>query len=858
MFGAGRSDANLDAEIREHLDSLAEDHEGRGLSPAEARSAARRDFGGVDQTKEVYRDQRGLPWLDALAQDVRYGVRTLRRDRTFSVVAILTLALGIGAVTAIFGGVKAVLFEPLPYARADRIVTIAEMNRNGGRIPGTFGLYRGLVERARAFDAIAVMKPWLPTLTGADRPERLEGQRVSAGYFDVLGVVPASGRMFLPEDDRLGGPNVVVLSDALWRRRFARDPAIVGRAITLDDNAYVVVGVAPAGFENVLSPSAELWAPLQYDMSMGAAWGHHLRTIGRLRSGADVEGATRELDAAGHAVLNEQHPATYGPYVAFAAFPLKDEIARGIKPSLVAVLGAVSLLLLVACVNVTNLLLARGARRRAEFAMRVALGAGPTRLVRQLLTESVLLAMAGGACGILVAMAGVRALVALTPPEMPRAGAIGIDSTALAFAIGMTTLVGVLVGLIPAWQSSHAQAQQGMTRGGTARTAARRILVVGEVALALVLLVAAGLLFRSLQRLFAVSPGFGAAHVITMQVQTSRQRFDKAGADRFFESARAAARAVPGVTAAGFTSQLPLSGDDDEYGVRFEGDDPRSGYNVFRYAVSAEYFEAAGIPLRSGRVLDGRDTAEAPPVAIISESLARRKFGSESPIGRRAHIGPPGAPWYTIVGVAGDVRQVSLAVSRPDSIYIPASQSWFPERTLSLVARVSGDARSFAPALRDAIWTVDRDQPVVRIATMDDLVAASAAARRFALRLFEAFALVALILAGIGLYGVLSGSVAERVRELAIRSALGASREEVIGLVLRQGLVLTAAGIAIGLGGAMAASSAIATLLFGITRLDPLTYASVAALLTAVSVAACSLPAWRAANIDPALALKAE
>jgi putative ABC transport system permease protein len=860
VFGARRSDATLDAEIREHLDRLAEDHERRGLRPVEARAAARRDFGGVDQMKEQMRDQRGLPWMDALVQDVRYGIRTLRRDPTFSIVAVLTLALGIGAVTAIFGGVKAVLFEPLPYAHADRIVQIAEISRDGRRNAGTFGLYRGLAERTRTFDAIAVMKPWLPTLTGADRPERLEGQRVSAAYFDVLGVVPALGRRLLPEDDRLGGPNVVVLSDALWRRRFARDPGIVGRTVTFDDTAFIVIGVTPAGFENVLSPSAELWAPLQYDMSLGSAWGHHLRTIGLRRAGAGIERAATDVEAVGRAVLDEQHPVTYGPDVTFSVLPLQDELARGIKPSLVAVLGAVSLLLLVACVNVTNLLLARGARRRAEFAMRVALGAGRRRLVRQLLTESLLLALAGGACGILVAVLGARVLAALTPLEMPRVAAIGVDTTALVFAMGVTTIVGVVIGLMPAWQSSQAPAglQHGMLHGATTRTRARGVLVVAEVALALVLLVAAGLLFRSLQRLFAVSPGFDAAHVITMQVQASRQRFDKAGADRFFESALVAARHVPGVTAAAFTSQLPLSGDDDEYGVRFEGDAPNTGHTVFRYAVSAGYFEAIGIPLRGGRLLDARDTAAAPPVAIISESLARLKFGRDNPIGRRAHMGPPGLPWYTIVGVVGDVRQMSLAASQPDSVYIPVSQSWFAERSLSLVARVRGNAVSSAPLLRDAIWTVDKDQPVLRIATMENLVAASAAARRFALRLFESFALVALILAGIGLYGVLSGSVAERGRELAIRSALGASRGDVLGLVLRQGLVLTVAGMALGLLGAVVASGAIATLLFGVTRLDPVTYASVAALLAMASAAACGVPAWRAANIDPALALKAE
>jgi putative ABC transport system permease protein len=341
-----------------------------------------------------------------------------------------------------------------------------------------------------------------------------------------------------------------------------------------------------------------------------------------------------------------------------------------------------------------------------------------------------------------------------------------------------------------------------------------------------------------------------------MQVQTSGQRFDKPATDRFFERALSAVRAVPGVRAAGFTSQLPLSGDDDDYGVRFEGDDPRSGYNCFRYAVSDGYFESIGIPLHRGRVLDERDSGTSPRVAVISESLARRKFGAADPIGRRLHLGPPDGPWYTIVGVVGDVRQVSLAVTQPDAVYVVSRQWSFVDRALSLVARVAGDAAASAPAIRDAIWSVDKDQPVSRIATMDDLIAASAGARRFALTLFEAFALSALALAGIGLYGVLSGSVAERTHELAIRSALGASRAEVLALVLRQGMIVTIFGIAAGLGGAVAAGRAIASLLFGITPLDPLTYAGVTALLLAVATLASVVPAWGASQVDPMAALR--
>jgi len=856
IFRRRDSETQLDVEIRDHLDTLTSDYVQRGFGSAAARAAARRDFGGVDQMKEAYRDQQGLPWVDALAQDISYGVRTFRRDPTFSAVAILTLAFGIGVVVAIFGAVKAVLLDPLPYPRAERLVAIAEMQRDGSRNAGTFGMYRGLAERALVFESLAVAKVWQPTLTGGGRPERLEGQRVSAAYFDVLKVPPARGRALQPDDDRRGGPNVVVLSDGLWRRRFAADPSIVGRIIRLDDEAYTVIGVTPVGFADALAPSVQIWSALQYDMSLGAAWGHHLRTIGRLRPDVAVDRASREVDAAGRAVLDEQHPATYSADARFSVVPLDDEMVRSVKPSLVAVMGAVSLVLLIACINVTNLLLARGARRRQEFSMRIALGAGRSRLVRQLLTESLVLAAVGGVLAVVVAYAGVRVLAAFVPPELPRAASISVDASVLMFAIGLASLVGVLVGLAPAFDSLQHPAAAARTM--TSRVTTRRVFVVAEVALAVVLLVTAGLLLHSLRRLFAVSPGFEPSNVVTMQVQTSGRRFDKATTDRFFDRALTAVRDVRGVRVAGFTSQLPLSGDDDEYGVRFEEDDARAGSSIFRYAVSDGYFDAIGIPLRHGRVINTGDSETTPHVAVISESLARRRFGSTDPIGRRLHLGPPDAPWYTIVGVVGDVRQVSLAITQPDAIYIPARQSWFVDRARSLVARVQGDVDPMAPAIRDAIWTADKDQPVLRIAKMDDLVAASAAARRFALELFEAFALAALGLAGLGLYGVLAGSVAERSREIAIRSALGASRSTVLGLVVRQGMVLTTAGIAVGVGGALAAGRAIAILLFGITPLDPVTYGGVITSLLVMALLSSSVPAWRAVRIDPATALRQE
>jgi predicted permease len=511
-------------------------------------------------------------------------------------------------------------------------------------------------------------------------------------------------------------------------------------------------------------------------------------------------------------------------------------------------------------VNVTNLLLARGAKRRDEFVVRMALGAGRGRLLRLVLTESALLALAGGVLAVVAANLGVRALVALAPPELPRAQTIRIDEVVFAFAAALAALSGASAGLIPALHVSRESSPDVMRSGArsvTDRRGVRRGLVVVEVALAVVLLVSAGLLFRSFQRLFAISPGFEPSGRITMQVQASRQ-FDRAATDRFFARALEAVRDVPGVQRAAFTSQLPLSGDDDEYGARFEGDDPSSGYNVFRYAVSSGYFEAMGIALHAGRALDERDASTGPLAVVVSQSLARRKFRAQDPIGRRIHLGPPSAPWYTIVGVAADVRQVSLAVSQPDAVYIPASQSWFAERSLSLVAKVRGDATRVAPALRSAIWSVDKDQPIVRVATMEQLITASAATRRFALILFESFAAAALTLAAIGLYGLLSGSVAERHREIGIRAALGASRAAILALVARQGLALTGAGLAAGLLVAVAASRALVTLLFAITPLDPVTYAAVTALLAAVAVFACAIPAWRAVRIEPAVALRHE
>jgi predicted permease len=520
--------------------------------------------------------------------------------------------------------------------------------------------------------------------------------------------------------------------------------------------------------------------------------------------------------------------------------------------------------------NITNLLLARGAARRGELAMRAALGAGRFRIVRQLVTESLMLAATGGVLGMLLAQFGVMALVALSPTELPRVGSIRLDTAVFAFGIGISTLIGVAVGLIPALPASSGDLNTGLQQNSH-RTAgghqlARCTLVVVEVALALVLLVSAGLLLRSLERLFAVAPGFDSSNILTMQVQTYGRRYDDdKTANRFFAEALESVHRVPGVMAAAWTSQLPLSGEKgvpEVYGVEFEprsGGDPLVG-DALRCAVSPGYFEAMGIPLRRGRLLDEHDVAGAPvrPV-LLSESFAKRMCPARDPIGQRLRLGGPvGRPWDVVVGVVGDVKQESLALGQTDAVYVGASQWLWADGTMSLVVRARGDAAGLTPDIKRAIWSVDKDVPVVRVATMEHLLAASAAERRFVLILFEVFGIVALALAATGIYGVLSGSVTERMREMGVRSALGASRLNLVALVLRQGMGLTGLGLAIGLAGAMAASNALVTLLFGVSRLDTITYASVIGLLAGAAVMACWVPAWRAARVDPSATLRAE
>lgn len=800
-------------------------------------------------------------------EDLVQAARALIRRPGFALVVILTFALGIGSSTAIVGAVRPILFAPLPYPDPARLVAIFDVDVQGEPFDVAHGTYVELLERNRSFESLAVRSRWQPSLASTQEPERLEGARVSIDYFAVLGVPPAVGRTFTIEETSAGGPKVVIIAERLAQAA----EAVLGSSIELDGEPHTVVGVMPASFGDVLAPRAEVWTPLQYRTRTpfeAREWGHHLAMVGRLSAGISVDQARRELAAIASL------PEADSPRAPWASLqngllvePLHHTLTTTARPVLWSVLGAVLLLLAIASVNVANLLLARNADCRREIATRAALGAGPARVLRQRLMESIVLAALGGTVGLGVAAAGIRAFVALAPPGLPRVGEIALDGSVFVIALAITAIVGLAVGTPPALEAMRTDLRLGLRSGnravGRGRQTLRKTLVVTQVALALVLLVGAGLLLRSMERILATAPGFEADRIVTMQVVATGRRFESNDdALRLFEQALEAVRNVPGVSDAALVNQLPLSGDLDVYGAVFEAaplSDERNTAGALRYAVTPGWFRTMRLPLVQGRLLDASDRPPAPVAVLINESFAKRRFGDRSPIGERVRFGPQidaEDQWSTIVGVVGDVRHSSLALPPPDAFYVAMGHWPWVDAVQTLVVRTGRDPSNLVTQVERAIWSVDPSLPITRIATMADVLSASEARRTFALTVFSLFSAAALALAAIGLYGVLAGSVSERTSEIGLRSALGATRGRILIFILRQGLVLTGIGVGLGLVVAAATGGVLRSLLFGVDGFDAPTYIAVSVLLMGTAVSASLFPAWRAARLEPTVALR--
>ena len=855
-------------EIRLHLELRTEQLIAQGMARAAARAEAERRMGDTRSMRhEALARERRLSWceqLGDLGRELQWCLRGLRRSPLFTVTALLTLTLGIGATTAIFSVVDRVLLSPLPYPDPERVVTIREHNGEGRPSNLGFATFSDLAADSSTLASIAAYRPWVPTLVGDGDPRLIRGQRVSPSFFDVLGVQPAIGRGLVAADDQSGTERVVVISDGLWRRDLHGDPDVIGRTLTLSGAAWTVVGVMPRGFVSLSDPTAEAWRPLRYDVSQ--AWAcracRHLSVLGRLNPEATATSAASELDAQIKDLATAFPSAYVDPGVEVVT--LHRQITRAVRPALLLLMGAVVVFLLIACANLTHLLLARGGARRGELSVRVALGASRWRLVRLHVIEGLLLAFGGGVLGLGLAIIGRRIMLALAPPDVPRLHETQLDGTLLLFALAVTTAVGLTTGLLPVlgrWRVPW----KGLAGAGRRVTATRRsvraTLVVAEVALTLVLLIGAGLLLRSLGKQVQEPLGFAPDRLLTQLISLSGPGF-RTSEDfhTFYGRVLDEVNALPGIVAAGLTSQLPLSEDHDGYSIHFESrpsDNPEEAPGARRYAVSPGYVETMGIPLLRGRSLDERDDADHPGVALISAGFARAVLGEQNPIGERIRLGGhDDGPWYTIVGVVGDTKQDSLTADVAPAVYLPLEQWKFNDNLVSLVVRTHSDPQAQARPVRDAIRRADPDQPVTRIATMHELTLRSAALTRFLLRLFQAFGSIALVLASIGIFGVLAGTVVERRDELAVRLALGARPESIRSLVLRQAVLLTSIGIGLGLVGAVALSRLTEGLLYGVVPTDPATYAAVAILLFGVGTVAGWIPARRAAGTDPVAILR--
>lgn len=812
------------------------------------------------------RPPRGGPMLRDTWLDVRYGIRTLARSPGFTFIALFTLALGIGATSTIFSVVNPVLFEPLPYPDPARLVMVWERDAGGGRSTIGYPTVADLRRDSRTLQSIAAMAFWTPTLQG-DEPEQLTGQSVTAEYFRTLGVPPFMGRDFSAAEDLPGQNRVAILSHGLWQRRFGADPSIVGRQITLSGRPYEVLGIMPPGFENLLAPNAEVWRPLAYRGSDPPACRtcRHLRAVARVKTGVPLERAALELNTLSEGYVRD-YPTEYA-VPGMHAVPLQADLVRNVRRSMLVVFGAVGFVLLIACANVMNLLLGRAIQRQDEFAIRTALGARPARVARQVLTETMLLALIGGISGAGLAWLGVRVIGALGPTSIPRLATVGVDLPVLLFTLAVAVATGLVFGLAPALAVRHADLHGSLRQSGRAsaagtRRALRSGLVVAEVALAFALLAGAGLLVRSLDRLLRVDVGFDSENLLTMGVLASGPAYQDFTAvwsvqDRLLE----AVRSVPGVAHVALSSQIPLGGNFDGNGVLREDKplaNPEDAPSAQRYAVTGEYFTALRIPLLRGRVFTPADRTDGPLVAVINDAFARSYWPGEDPIGKRIRLGGPDRPYRTIVGVAGNVRHLTLDEEPGNQVYMPESQWIFADNGMQLVVRGTARVEDLIPSVRAAVRSVNRNLAISAVSTMEKLVRVTTAQRRFAMVAFELFAAVALLLAAAGIYGVLAGSVAQRTREFGIRTALGASRSGILSLAMRQGVRLAAVGLVIGWAAALALARGLRGMLYDVEPGDPATLLAVTALLGGVALAASFAPAWRAARVDPAATLKTD
>lgn len=866
LFSRRVVEREMREELALHFELQARELERSGLQPEDARRVAVHRFGGIEVVKESYRDARGVRPLEDLMQDIRVGLRTLRKNAGFTAVAVLTLALGIGATTAIFSVVNGILLRPLPYPEPGRLVVVHERQPNGSDNRIAAPNFVDWRQQSRSFTGLAVYQDGIVTVLGGEKPVQIEGANVSQDFFPVFRVQPVVGRTFTPDELKDGGPSAAVVSYDFWRNQLGSDRKLAAHQLRILGRSYTVVGVMPAGFH--FPGTCDVWIPDDLAGAASASRTAHnwAAAIGRLRDGVGVARAQSELTDI-QARIKTQYGSNVNA-VGANVRTLHDELAGSVTQPLLLLLGAAALVLLIACANLGSTLLARGTARQRELAVRAALGAGGRRLVRQLFTESLLLASLGAMAGLVVAELLVRTLVALAPASLPRVSEIRIDGWVLIFTVVVSLLTAILFGLLPARRLARSDPGRVLTSGSRGTASGGRgiqwsVLVGGEVALALVLLVGAGLLIRSFQQLLGVNPGYESAGVLTMNLALPESVYPDDGAIRtFYSELFAAIRAIPGVQDVGLTNVLPIESSFWNGDFDIEGRGPGSGYSEYR-VVNGNYFRALGIPLIRGRLFNDNDRAGMPDIALVNQALAHRYWPDESALGKRIrNLGNDsfryGADrWLTVVGVVGNVQQGALNGGVRATVFVDEAQRPFRARYASVVIRTTVPPSHIVSAVRSRLHQLGPDVPA-KFATMDEHVAQSVASRRFVMSVLGFFAEVALILAGVGIYGVVSYQVAQRTREIGVRLALGAGPNRVMAHVLRQGMMLVGIGLIVGVLAALALTRLLSSLLYAVSAGDPITFATVVGLLTAVALLAIYIPARRATRVDPLVAMQAE